>query len=185
MSLNDCEVEIMDYKEIIAETASGISVADGLVKLARSTVDLFKGGNGETTDRELALKTRLLDLVDQAMASKEAYAKLRDAFTEIEKELSRMRSFEEERENYGLVETYTHSFAYRKRVASGQNEPSPYVCAPCFDGYRRVVLQLEQSLTGYDKLKCPICGTVVRVTNDRTRQAPTVRRVRRSSDWLY
>lgn len=87
----------------------------------------------------------------------------REKFETAEK----LRKLEEslaERGRYSLIEVTRGAFAYRVNVAplpSGTSEPAlsepvHYLCQPCFDGGKKVVLQRHE-IWGSVHARCPTC----------------------------
>lgn len=77
-----------------------------------------------------------------------------------------------ERGRYSLVDVGGGQWAYRVNIVptrSGAGEPraaqsAHYVCQPCFDNGRKVILQFGDAM-GINQLWCPVCKTSVSASN--------------------
>lgn len=98
----------------------------------------------------LAQNTALFDLQREKFETAEKLRKAEEALAE--------------RGRYSLFELTTGNYAYRVNVAPlpsgpgepGSSEPVHYLCQPCFDGGKKVVLQRHE-IWGSVHARCPTC----------------------------
>lgn len=123
--------------------------------------------------------TEIAKMNDQLLKAQDALFSHNSQLLELQQQLfettEKLRKAEEsiaERGRYSLVDVGGGQWAYRVNVSpvqGGSGEPSAsqfphYVCQPCFDNGRKVVLQLGDAM-GYKHLWCPVCKTTVSAGN--------------------
>jgi hypothetical protein len=102
----------------------------------------------------LAQNTALFDLQQEKFETAEKLRKAEESLAE--------------RGRYSLFELTSGNYAYRVNVAPqqsgssepGSSEPMHYLCQPCFDSGRKVVLQRQCAL-GSIHARCPACTNEV------------------------
>ena len=152
---------------LIATASTSISAA---VELCRTAID-------DRDDRIAAHKiaqinTQLLEVQQALFRHNMELLALQQAHFECTEKLRKAEEAAAERGRYLLVQVGRGQWAYRSDVVPeqggpgqpGQPQPAHYLCQPCFDHGRKVVMQFGDSL-GFPALWCPVCR--VQVSADR------------------
>ncbi len=163
----------MDFMAITGAVSASAAAAENVTKLIGSVRDLLKPGKLSDTDIQ-TLRTQISDLFDVAITAKAAQFDLQQAAIALQAEkdaltskVAKMEAFDAQAVEYELRAISPNSFAYLKKEAPNAVGQTPYLCVPCFDERHKAILQFAQADYGFDILKCPKCGTTVRVPVDR------------------
>ncbi|MFZ2869004.1 hypothetical protein [Zavarzinia sp.] len=174
----------------LAEVASALAVVEGaaaVFKTSRETIRAFIGRLDRDTQRKI--EASIDEMTDNLRATKDAIAALADRCRELEKERSRLIDFKLEAKDYELRAIGPNSFAYahKSAAAHAQENPSPYLCANCFDRAEKSVLQLAEQGPAHDTLKCARCKAEVLIPGSRKAASASIAPVKRSrrfeGDW--
>ena len=160
---------------MLTEIATGLTALDGLFKSGKAVGDLIRSF-GKPGDREIELKGLVSDMMDAGLQAKEVVltlqgevAALEQNIRELEEENTRLRKFEVDREKFELRAIAPQSFAYAEKREARADQPSPYLCAACFEKSERSILQLSKYELNTDILQCSRCDALVRCSHDRNR----------------
>lgn len=155
-----------------------VGMIKGALDVVKGLMDIKKGlappKDSKGVDDQLGKIYALL-----LEAQKEQLALL-NAHAECEKELTRYKTFECEKDKYVLKELSPHSYAYAKQPVEGEVEAPHHLCASCFQDAKKSILQFSAREVHWDTLKCPKCGSQVRVPND---VKPTIMIAGTQRDW--
>ncbi len=107
----------------------------------------------------------LLKAQDALFAHNASLLDLHGKYADACDELRKMKDALDERSRYALFEIGTGQFAYRLKVAGareaagvpGTDEPMHFLCQPCFDAGRKMVLQLYPDAADGPVAACPHC----------------------------
>lgn len=107
----------------------------------------------------------LLKVQDALFAHNMTLLEMHGKYADACNELRDMKEAMNERGRYALFEIGTGQFAYRLKVGDaglsslepGTNEPMHYLCQPCFDADRKMVLQLFPNAADGPGAMCPHC----------------------------
>lgn len=116
-------------------------------------------------EKVAALNDQLLKAQEALLAHNTAMFQLQNEHFEAREELRKLKEAASERGRYTLVDLGKGHLAYRMNVApqeSGSTEPvsaeAPhYLCQPCYDNGRKVVLQRNYVMGISGGLDCPVC----------------------------
>jgi len=151
----------MDFT-LISGLVSGLKGAYDLGQAALSVRDSNKFAltisqiNGQLFQAQQTLFT----------VSSQAYA-MHQQLMEAQEENRKLKAAGQERENYALVELAQGCFALKSKVTEASlsketaAQPLHYVCQPCFDTGRKVVLQRNSVMGVECGLVCPVCRVQV------------------------
>jgi len=147
------------------------------IGIAFSAIDMIRKGLGaaiEVRDFNQAA-TELAKLNEALISAQSALLAQNSALFDLQREkfetAEKLRKLEEtitERGRYALVEITRGGFAYKANGVPMQggacdpasSEPTHYLCQPCFDSGRKVVLQREKRY-GVVYAKCSVCSLTV------------------------
>jgi hypothetical protein len=107
----------------------------------------------------------LLKAQDALFAHNASLLELHGKYADACNELRKMKDALNERSRYALFEIGAGKFAYRLKVGGtgeapfvpGADEPMHYLCQPCFDAGRKMVLQLYLDAADGPVAMCPHC----------------------------
>ena len=107
----------------------------------------------------------LLKAQDALFAHNASLLELHGKYADACDELRKMKDAMNERGRYALFEIGAGKFAYRLKVGGtgeavavpGTNEPMHYLCQPCFDVGRKMVLRLYRDASDGPGAECPHC----------------------------
>ena len=108
----------------------------------------------------------LLKAQDALFAHQTTLLEMHGKYADACNELRELKDALNERGRYALFEIGAGKFAYRLKVGGagepsvvpGANEPMHYLCQPCFDDGRKMVLQLYSDAADGPGAMCPHCG---------------------------
>lgn len=120
-------------------------------------------------EKAAAINEQLLKAQEALLAHNAAMFELQDKYFEAREELRKLQEAASERGRYTLFKFPQGHLAYRMNVTPqlggasqpGSTEPEHYVCQPCFDNGRKVVLQQHLVMGAECGLICPVCKTQV------------------------
>lgn len=107
----------------------------------------------------------LLKAQDALFAHNTALLDMHGKYADACNELRKLKDALDERSRYALFEIGIGQFAYRLKVAGageaagvpGTDEPMHFLCQPCFDAGRKMVLQLFLDAADGPVAVCPRC----------------------------
>lgn len=108
----------------------------------------------------------LLKAQDALFAHNASLLELHGKYADVCDELRKLKDAANERGRYALFEIGAGKFAYRLKVGGageavavpGADEPMHYLCQPCFDAGRKMVLKLYPNSMSGPGAECPQCG---------------------------
>lgn len=151
----------MDYG-LISVAATAITTAKELGKAAIGLRDFNQVAVAMSQINEQLLKAQ-----DSLFSHNAQLMGLQQENFEAREELRKLKEALAERGRYSLFELSKGHFVYRMNVTPDQSrtsnpsssEPLHYICQPCFDSGRKVVLQ-KYTVMGTDcGLNCSVCKT--------------------------
>ena len=163
----------MDYATMTGALTASVGAIDSITKLVGTVRETLRAGKLSNADVKV-LQEKVSDLLDVAITAKTAQFDLQQAVFALQAEkdalkskVAEMEAFDAQAVEYELRAISPNSFAYRKKGAAEKLGETPYLCVPCFDQRHKSILQFAQADNSFDILKCPKCGTSVRVPVDR------------------
>jgi len=124
----------MDITSISAAMSSlkaATDIVQGMIKL-KSAVDV--------QTKLIELQSQILAAQSNALHAQAEYSALLEKVESLQKELARLKAWEQERTKYVLKEVSQGNFAYVLKDGTNAEEPEHWLCCQCFnDGYKSVV----------------------------------------------
>lgn len=154
------------------------SLLDGALGSLNALIGTAKGAGSLATEL-FGIQRQLYDARGECLRLQDDNTALKARIVELEASLRREDAFDREQEKFQLKEVGPRSFAYAFKESAGGEECSHLLCAPCFQDRKMSILQLGVREFNVDTLKCPRCGTEVRVPNDVRADIRTARRTNR------
>lgn len=144
----------------IGIVATSLSVAKDIGKALIGIRDF-----NVVAERVAALNDQLLKAQEALLAHNTAMFQLQSENFEAREELRKLKEAVNERSCYALVDLGKGHLAYRLAIAAQSSAPDAaanvhaphYVCQPCYDNGRKVVLQRNYYMGIAGGLDCPVC----------------------------
>ncbi len=165
----------MDIAAILGSVRMGVGVATDTVGLLHSLRSTSRDG---AKDLDAAIQ-RVTTLQKALLEAQDGISALKDRCTEQADQVKALEQRLAERDAHILHDTGKMAFVYvRKESADHDTKNGPWFCQPCFDQGKKAVLQFAQREFHFDRYKCPLCGSEIRVPNDNKPEcliAPVIR----------
>ena len=152
------------------------------VQSLRTLGELAKSANSLANQHEIVtavadVNAKLMDATAVALASQERHYALLTRISELEREISELRTKQSQADKYALHKFVTGAFAYRLKEEYESSEPGHFLCTKCHDTGIHSKLQPW----GSRRLKCTTCQTVIATEADPPSHHPNIARRVRSS----
>jgi CII-binding regulator of phage lambda lysogenization HflD len=129
---------------VVAETLGGLSALKTAMDMAKALKDI-----NDATIRNSAV----IELQEKILAAREAQTTLLERIGDLEKEVASFEKWNAEKENYQLASIHADTFAYVRKPSAEGNVPSHYICATCYEGRKKRILQRADAA----HVMCPDC----------------------------
>jgi len=119
--------------------------------------------------KSIELQGVILEAMNQAIESREAYASQIDRVRTLEAEVTRLKAWDAEKQNYELKRVGDSAVAYMLKPDKRGTEPAHWLCATCFANGQKSFLNPTGASAGREWIyKCITCGaqTVCSFTPD-------------------
>ena len=133
---------------VAAEIISGLGGLKAAFDLAKGLKDI---------DDRARRNEAVIELQDKILTAQRAQSDLVERIHELEKQLASFEQWNAEKEKYELKEIYPETFAYVIKEDARGTEPSHLICAACYQGCKKSILQKSSGV----HLTCPECKTQV------------------------
>jgi hypothetical protein len=140
------------------KAASDIAIAFGNLK----TMSDVQG-------KAIELQQIILSAQSGALAAQSQHFTLLDQIRELEKELARVKAWEEQKQRYALVSPFRGAVTYALKKESSGSEPPHWICANCYENGKKTILHASKTADGWATMACTVCKTHI---TSRFRNAP-------------
>src|ERR1700722_13211099 len=120
---------------MVAEVFAGIGALKTAFDIARGLKDI-----DDATRRNAAV----IELQEKILGAQSSQAALVERVGELEKEVSRLKAWDTDKQRYALTKLRDGVFAYALKSADDNGEPSHYLCVNCYQSGHKSVLQKEK-----------------------------------------
>lgn len=142
-------VEVLD--SIIDGLSKLSAVMESGGKIAHTTLQLVRGK--DKVDPEI--KKGIVDLLDNLLEAQQTNLALQEKLALLRTELHAMKAAQDDLERYVLTQTPGGALVYAVRDPGRTGEPAHTLCANCYTGGKKSVLQALGNLFH----RCPACGS--------------------------
>jgi hypothetical protein len=133
------------------EVLAGLSAFKMMFDIAKSLKDM-----NDTVKRNAAVA----DLWEQIISAQTRYAAAVEEIGHLEKELTRFKTWEAEKQRYKLTEVGHGMTTYTLKEGMENGEPAHHLCASCYNNGHKSVLQTETRNPGRcEVMVCHRCGS--------------------------
>ena len=165
-------MDITSISAAINSLKAATDIAQGIIKL-KSLSDV--------QTKVIELQNQILTAQSNALNALAEHSALLERIEALQKELARLKAWEQERTNYALKEVAPGNFAYVLKEGTKPEEPQYWLCCQCFDeGYKSIV-----QFTGHESFhKVFLCNRCKSTLHVRVESAgTTIETVPRRSKW--
>ncbi len=119
----------------------------------------------------IELQRAILDAQSGAFAANEERTTLIQRVRDLEKEITDLKAWNAEKENYELKSIYLGSFACLPKANTPNAEPPHWLCATCYENGKKSILQdhgraADDHRTSLYRCQRKECGSTIRVPWD-------------------
>ncbi len=158
---------------------TSISAAlSGLKNLKELVQDLLKlKFSAEVQVKVIELQSQILSAQSSALDAQAEQAENEKQLESLNRELTRLKAWEEERAHYVLKEVGTGAFAYVQKEGLGSDEPNHWLCCQCYQDGFKSILQYAGYNKGHRVYLCNRCKSSVHlmIQAAEVRREPTRR----------
>lgn len=150
-----------------------LSAISGLMTSFKSISDIMQAllalkVESEVRGKVVELQSAILSAQSSAMSAYTDLLAATKRTEELEKELAALRAWEAEKQRYALTEVDPRVFVYVLRQDASQGEPTHWLCANCFTGGQKAILQFDHGTSaGQDIHVCQRCKSEIKVGQKR------------------
>ncbi len=123
---------------MIASISAAINSLKAMKDIVQGMIEIKSLADVQT--KIIELQNQILLAQGNALDAKAEYSALLDQVEALQKEIARLKAWEQERAKYVLKEVSQGNFAYVLKDDTKAEEPKHWLCCQCFnDGYKSVV----------------------------------------------
>jgi hypothetical protein len=110
-----------------------------------------------------AIQSKVIELQRIILESQKSCTELIATVGELEKEVSKLKAWDADKQRYELADSGLGTFAYRLKPEAEGAEPIHLLCAHCYADHQKSVLQSTDKLDGRRRrvLACHRCKSTV------------------------
>ena len=159
-------MDLNNIAALVGLAGGSLSGVKSITEIAKDIKDLVSKPNPDLSEINL----RLVGLMDQLLAAKQAQMTLQNALLDLQREQQRLDRFSQEATRYQMAKTDMGGLVYTLKPGHENGEPPHDLCASCFQRGQKSILQR----VGFNTLGCSQCNERV-YRSDGTGQARTAR----------
>lgn len=141
----------MDMMSISA-AASSLKAAADIAKTLGELKSL-----GDVQARVIELQSKILAAQSSALAAQSEQATLIQQLAEVEREVVRVKAWDQQKQRYKLVSPWPGGAFYALCAEHKEEEPAHWLCTSCYEGGRKSILNQFEGPRGFTKIVCPVC----------------------------
>lgn len=104
--------------------------------------------------------TLAIEIQEKLIAAYTSHLALHEQVRELEEEMTRLKTWEGEKQRYELADFGGGTFAYRIKETERGGEPAHRICAACYQSGKKSILQFLHKTAFHQELYfCPTCKT--------------------------
>src|SRR5262249_48064494 len=139
---------------MVGEVFAGLSAIKSALDIAKTLKDI-----DDATKRN----TAVIELQQQILSAQQAQFELIDKVSGLEKEVSRLKAWDAEKEKYELKSVGRGASAYVRKQNAEPAEDPHCLCANCYARNQKSFLQYSDSKQRDHIYKCAACSAEIRV----------------------
>jgi Zn finger protein HypA/HybF involved in hydrogenase expression len=147
----------------------GIAETSAAISSLKAAMDIAKGIQALDSDAKIKLATielmeKILSAQQDAFEAQQERATLLARIGELEAKIGQSDGWESEKQRYQLQEFPTGSMAYVLKAEAAADQPMHRICAACYEGGHKSILQTTLRHGGGEKVECPRCGSKLKLS---------------------
>ena len=116
----------------------------------------------DVQSKAIELQQIILSAQSSALAAQSEQFSLLNKISELEKEVARVKAWEEQKQRYALVSPWQGAVTYALKKASSNAEPPHWICANCYEDGRKSILNdllkiPKDAGRRHVGIDCPVC----------------------------
>jgi hypothetical protein len=141
----------------ISAISAAISALNGAKDIAQAMISLRDSKAFQA--KLIEFQSKLIDANSSALAAQDERATLLQRIGDLEKEVTRLKTWDAEKQRYHLTDVGDGTFAYSPKDAMSSGEPAHYICTNCYENAKKSILHHMKTGGGTHVLTCASCGT--------------------------
>jgi hypothetical protein len=153
---------------MVGEALAGLSALKTAFDMAKGLKDI---------DDAVRRNAAVIDLQEKILAAQQAQAALVEQVAEFEKEVSRLKAWDADKQRYELTEARPGMMTYTLKKGMENGEPAHHLCTNCYNDGVKSIMQTETRFPGrYPVLVCHRCGSDLYLEGGRLPQHEGMKR---------
>lgn len=141
----------------VAEIAAAVTGIRSALDITKAMVSLHNAEAFRT--KSIELQGVVLEALDKAIEARESYAMQTDRIRALEAEVTQLKNWNAEKQNYELKQVGWGAVAYMLKPEKRGTEPPHWLCPTCFAKGEKSFLNFTGVTTGRRHIfKCNGCG---------------------------
>jgi hypothetical protein len=142
----------------VAEFAAGITSLRAALDITKAMIGLRDAEAFRA--KSIELQGVVLEALDKAIEAREAYSSQADRIRSLEAEVTHLKNWDAEKQNYELKKVGDNAVAYMLKPDKRGSEPPHWLCPNCFAKGEKSFLMPTGASVGRGWIhKCACCGT--------------------------
>ncbi len=150
----------------ISAIAGAISALNGMKDIAQAMITLRDAKALQA--KVIEFNNAIIDAQAKILLANEERTALLQRVSDLEKQLSKLETWETEKQRYQLADIGGGTFAFALKELMSSGEPPHYICANCYDQNKKSRLHRTQLPGGGNLITCAGCGTKLIVQHGYT-----------------
>ena len=139
---------------MVSEVITGLSAIKTAFDLAKGLKDI-----DDATRRNAAV----IELQEKILTAQTTQSELLERVSELEKEVTKLKTWDADKQRYELVALAPNVVAYAVKEAMRGSEPQHYLCANCYNQGNKSYLMQHLRGSHVDKFKCNSCSEEISI----------------------
>jgi hypothetical protein len=152
----------------ISALAAALSSLNAAKDIAQAMIGLRDAAAFQT--KLIEFQSKLIEANGAALTAQDERASLLQEIRALKEKVARLETWETEKKKYELRELFPGAMAYVLKEEAKGTEPTHWLCAACYHGGQKSVLQKDigkQDPTGRTPAwSCPACDAIIFVRYD-------------------
>ena len=144
----------------IAEISAGLTSLRAALDITKAMIGLRDAEAFRA--KSIELQGLILESLDKAIESREAYSTQLDRIRALETEVTNLKDWNAEKKNYELKPSGEGAVAYMLKPDKRGSEPPHWLCPTCFENGKKSHLQFSAKMSGFGSVyRCAGCDSHV------------------------
>jgi hypothetical protein len=150
---------------VVAEATAGITSLRAALEIAKAMVGLRDAEAFRS--KSIELQSVVLEALEKAIESREAYAAQADRIRALETEVANLKAWDAEKQRYELKSVGTGATVFVLKPEERGTEPPHWLCPNCFAQGKKSFFQSTHNIqAGRLIFNCAGCKTAIAITQN-------------------